>query len=80
VAVNNTSTEQTYRKKMLRSYQTYKFIVEANRGTITASANAIILVVEMDIPNLVTTFPAGYSQRKILLSEELQINLVPAEG
>jgi hypothetical protein len=80
VAVNNTSTEQTYRKKMLRSYQTYNFIVEANRGTIKASANAIILVVEMDIPSLVTTFPAGYSQRKILLSEELQINLVPAEG
>jgi hypothetical protein len=61
----------------LAAYQTYNFVLKATKGEKTIIVTAILIIVELNIPPLITSYLPGYNERPILLSEELHFSLQP---
>jgi len=61
----------------LAAYVAYNFIVKVSKDNRLLIVEAIILIVEMNIPPLQVNTPAGYSGRRININEELEFTIIP---
>jgi hypothetical protein len=79
LTMNITEFLQEWGTKELAPYNSYNFMMNCTKSYRNLLVQAILIVVEMDLPLLTTIIPAALISRRISINEVLSMQIVPAE-
>lgn len=80
IKLNKTKTEQEVRSFQIAPYTALKFTFSVIKDASTYNFTALIILVEVDIPELKLNYAPGLLQREVAINEELSIEAVLAQN